>query len=87
VGTLSGGQQQKVALARAVARRADALFLDEPFASLDAASRSRCAEVIAALHAAGAAVVMVSHDIRGLPVDGARRIRMREGRLVTDGAD
>ncbi len=60
---LSGGQQQRVALARALAPRPRVVLLDEPFANLDAALRSRLRlEVRRILHAAGATVVLVTHD-------------------------
>jgi iron(III) transport system ATP-binding protein len=60
---LSGGQQQRVALARALAPRPRVVLLDEPFANLDAALRSRLRlEVRRILQAAGATVVLVTHD-------------------------
>jgi len=60
---LSGGQQQRVAIARALAPRPRVLLLDEPFANLDAALRSRLRlEVRDILKAAGATVVLVTHD-------------------------
>ncbi|WP_423598423.1 ABC transporter ATP-binding protein [Roseateles sp. MS654] len=60
---LSGGQQQRVALARALAPAPQLLLLDEPFSSLDAATRDRLAgEVRAILRAAGQTALMVTHD-------------------------
>ena len=60
---LSGGEQQRLALARALAPRPDFLLLDEPFASLDAELRRRLREELAViLEAAGAAALLVTHD-------------------------
>jgi iron(III) transport system ATP-binding protein len=60
---LSGGQQQRVAIARALAPEPRVVLLDEPFANLDAALRTRIRlEVAAILRAAGATAVLVTHD-------------------------
>lgn len=60
---LSGGEQQRLALARAWARNPDILFLDEPTAALDPASTHRVEEIIEAIHAAGTGIVMTTHDL------------------------
>lgn len=65
VGKLSGGQQQRVFVARALVRNPQALFLDEPFSSVDADSRYRIAEVLREyVDKAGAFAMVVSHDTR-----------------------
>lgn len=65
IGTLSGGQIQRVMIARALAAAPRILFLDEPTVGIDPAGQSRFAELLRSLHASlGLTVVVVSHDIR-----------------------
>lgn len=60
---LSGGMQQRVAVARALAPRPDVVLLDEPFSALDVSLRAQVrAEVLRALRASGATAVLVTHD-------------------------
>jgi tungstate transport system ATP-binding protein len=61
--TLSGGEQQRLALARAWALGPEVLFLDEPTASLDPAATRQVEEIVAAIAAAGTKVVMTTHDL------------------------
>lgn len=60
---LSGGEQQRLALARALARRPSVLFLDEPTASLDPAATSAVEDLVRTVSAAGVKVVMATHDL------------------------
>jgi tungstate transport system ATP-binding protein len=60
---LSGGEQQRLALARALARDPDTLFLDEPTASLDPAATKAVEKIIAGIASAGAKIVMSTHDV------------------------
>jgi tungstate transport system ATP-binding protein len=60
---LSGGEQQRLALARAWALRPEILFLDEPTASLDPAATRTVEQIIDAFHAAGTKIVMTTHDL------------------------
>ncbi len=60
---LSGGEAQRLALARALATRPEVLFLDEPTASLDPASVSRIEEIMRDTAARGTRVILVTHDI------------------------
>jgi tungstate transport system ATP-binding protein len=60
---LSGGEQQRLALARALARDPAVLFLDEPTASLDPAATKAVEDVIAAVAARGIKIVMSTHDL------------------------
>jgi manganese/iron transport system ATP-binding protein len=62
-GLLSGGQRQRVLLARAIAQGADLLLLDEPFNGVDATTQQVIVDILGELRAAGAAVVMSTHDL------------------------
>lgn len=60
---LSGGEQQRLALARAWALRPEVLFLDEPTANLDPSATREVEGIIAAIHAAGTKIVMTTHNL------------------------
>ena len=79
---LSGGEQQRLALARALARDPDVLFLDEPTASLDPAATKAIEDLTRAIAARGIKVVMSTHDL-----GQARRVAgdimlMHRGRII-----
>jgi tungstate transport system ATP-binding protein len=60
---LSSGEQQRLALARALARNPEVLFLDEPTASLDPASTRAVEDIVRATAATGVKIVMATHDL------------------------
>ena len=78
---LSGGEQQRVAVARALANDPWLVLADEPTGELDAESASRVLALLARAHADGATVLLVTHDERSVP-EGARRVRLDHGRLI-----
>lgn len=59
---LSGGEQQRVSIARAVAQEPEILFADEPTANLDSVSSNAVIEVLHELHKKGQTIVMVTHE-------------------------
>ncbi|MGC4069657.1 MAG: heme ABC exporter ATP-binding protein CcmA [Polyangiaceae bacterium] len=80
VGTLSRGQKQRIALARALVHGPKLLLLDEPFTGLDADGTSRLEVVLTEERARGAIVVVVSHDASLWKRVDARRLRLERGR-------
>ncbi|MCR4404173.1 MAG: metal ABC transporter ATP-binding protein [Candidatus Acetothermia bacterium] len=86
IGKLSGGQQQKVMLARAMAKEPELLLLDEPFSNLDFVAREEIASTIVRLHEElGLTTLIVLHDLKGLPPCCQRVVLMRAGRIFRDG--
>ncbi|RLG39888.1 MAG: metal ABC transporter ATP-binding protein [Thermoproteota archaeon] len=82
-GRLSGGQQQKVMLARALVRKPRVLLLDEPFSALDRESRAYLSEeIIPELVRRGTTVLLVSHDTTFRPPNCSKTIYMRDGIVV-----
>jgi len=87
MGKLSGGQQQKVMIARALAKEPKALLLDEPFSNLDPESREKIPSLISRLHEEeGLTTIIVTHDIQSMPKSCRRVVVMNEGRILADGA-
>ncbi len=80
--TLSGGEQQRLALARVWALRPEVLFLDEPTASLDPGATGEIENIIAALHAAGTKIVLVTHNLGQARRLGDEILFLHHGRLV-----
>ena len=67
ISQLSGGQQQRVFLARALVQQADLYLMDEPFASVDAATERAIVDVLRELRTQGKTVVCVHHDLPTVP--------------------
>lgn len=81
---LSGGEQQRVAVARAVAGKPKILFADEPTANLDSSSSQQVIDLIAALNRDhGQTIVMVTHE-REYALGCNRIIHMEDGRIVNE---
>ncbi|SEF18419.1 GAF domain-containing protein [Jiangella alba] len=82
VDTLSRGQRQEVALARALSTGADLLVLDEPTASLSVLRRAEIMRVLSDLRDDGRAIVLVSHDLDEVFALADRIVVLRHGRIV-----
>jgi tungstate transport system ATP-binding protein len=79
---LSGGEQQRLALARALARDPEILFLDEPTASLDPAATKSVEDIVQAVAASGVKIVMATHDIGQARRLAGDVVFLARGRLV-----
>ncbi len=78
---LSGGEQQRVSIARAVAGKPEILFADEPTANLDTISGRQVIDLLGELHKTGQTIVMVTHE-EEYTRDCDRIIRMEDGKIV-----
>ena len=86
VGKLSGGEFQKVLIARAIAQDPDMLLLDEPFANLDVDARREAQRILDGwMEERGLTVLMVSHDIANVPPSCDRIVVLHKGRVIMDG--
>jgi len=79
---LSGGEQQRLALARALARDPEILFLDEPTASLDPAATKAVEDIISNVAASGVKIVMATHDIGQARRLAGDIVFLARGRLI-----
>jgi len=78
---LSGGEQQRLALARALVIEPDVLFLDEPTASLDPASELMIEEIVMDAHRRGTKIIFISHDLGQARRLGDEIVFLHRGRL------
>ncbi|MCB8925459.1 MAG: ABC transporter ATP-binding protein [Ardenticatenaceae bacterium] len=82
---LSTGQQRRLALALAVAHEPQVLFLDEPTAGLDVASRSELHGLMRELQASGTTIILATHDMAEAEAMADRVAILLNGRLVAEG--
>lgn len=80
---LSGGEKQRTAIARALARRPVLLLADEPTGALDSVSGEGVVQLLLGLHRQGTAVVVITHD-HDVAARFDRQALMRDGQLVDD---
>jgi zinc/manganese transport system ATP-binding protein len=86
IGTLSGGQQQKVLIAQNIAKEPEIMLLDEPYSNLDLYSREYISTILAGLVRKGITVVVVSHAFDGLPDLPIHAVVMNNGSITLDRA-
>lgn len=81
---LSGGEKQRVCLARAVVTRPGLILADEPTGNLDSAAGAEIVALLERLHAGGLTLVVVTHDA-GIGARAPRNVRLADGLVVGDG--
>ncbi len=81
---MSGGEQQRLAIARAWALEPEVLFLDEPSSQLDPGATRQIEDVIAALAAEGMTILMTTHDLGQARRLSQRILFLNRGRLIDD---
>ena len=81
---LSGGEQQRVAVARAIVKQPEILFADEPTGNLDEENSEQIASLLTSLNQRGLTVVMVTHNLEMARRESHRTIRMQYGHVVQD---
>ena len=87
IGHLSGGEQQRVAVARALAQEPALFLLDEPTASLDWRAKSEILDLVKTIHDARyLTTLFVTHDLSSLPVTCDRVVLMKEGLIWGEGS-
>lgn len=82
---LSGGEKQKIALARAKILQPKLLLLDEPSANLDGKAREQVIALIPSLVATGTSVVMACHDRDLIHLPGIHHLKLRDGKIEDRG--
>lgn len=80
--TLSGGEQQRLAIARAVVTRPDLILADEPTGSVDAVMAERLLKLFQSMNRLGTTVLIASHDQALAERSGATLLRLESGRLT-----
>ena len=82
-GELSGGEQQRVTVARALAGRPRVIWADEPTGALDSENAALIMDLLRELNVDGLTLILITHD-EGVGSLGSRLVRMRDGRIVSD---
>jgi len=87
IGHLSGGEQQKVSLARALAQRPKILLLDEPTANLDPRAQNEIIDLIECIYKKESlTIIFVTHVLGQLPKVCSDAVLLKNGRIITSGS-
>jgi putative ABC transport system ATP-binding protein len=81
---LSGGEQQRVAMARAIVKRPEILFADEPTGNLDQENTNQISRILTELNKQGLTIILVTHDLDLAREYSHRTVRMNYGRIVNE---
>lgn len=84
IGTLSGGNQQKVLIARALESSRRVLVLEEPTRGVDIATKAEIYRLLASLAESGMGILVISSDLEEVALVASRVLVIRQGRLVAD---
>lgn len=82
---MSGGQQQRAAIARAIATRPPIIMADEPTGALDSRTGKHVLEILHGLHEDGSTIILITHD-NGIAATAERVVRLSDGRIIYDGS-
>jgi putative ABC transport system ATP-binding protein len=82
---LSGGEQQRVAVARAIVKKPEILFADEPTGNLDYDNAQQIASLLTKLNSDGLTIIMVTHNLEMAQECTHRTIRMQYGKIIDAG--
>ncbi|MFC1900324.1 metal ABC transporter ATP-binding protein [Chloroflexota bacterium] len=86
IGHLSGGEQQRVAIARCLAQEPELFLLDEPTASLDWKAQTEILQLVKRIHdERGLTTLFVTHDLDAMPHTCDRMVLMKDGLIFDDG--
>ena len=81
---MSGGQQQRAAIARAIATHPPIIMADEPTGALDSKTGKHVLEILHSLHEGGSTIILITHD-NGIAATAHRIVRISDGHIVADG--
>ena len=80
---MSGGQQQRAAIARAIAARPPVILADEPTGNLDSESSREILAILKDLHLEGRTIILITHD-QGIADQAKRVVKIMDGKIVSD---
>ena len=80
---MSGGPQQRVSIARAIAAQPPVILADEPTGNLDSASSKEILAILKKMHKTGRTVILITHD-NGIAAQARRVVRIMDGKIESD---
>ena len=80
---MSGGQQQRAAIARAIATKPPIIMADEPTGALDSRTGQEVLKFLQQLNKEGSTVILITHD-NGIAATARRCVRLQDGKIVED---